>query len=75
MENNWIDSRLDKPSSNHFDSYFVTFLYCGSTFLGFADWVPNHNYTDGSWENLRSTNGNKLGGEVLHWTKHPRKSL
>lgn len=67
----FIDSRVEKPSSNSFNTYFVTFLYYGSLFIGFADWMPKDNYTDGDWINIRSTNGNNLGGEVLYWTKHP----
>lgn len=71
---NWIDSRIHKPTSNHFDTYFVCFLYSGSVFLGVADWMPTHNYTDGFWEKTRTTNGNHLGdGEVLYWMPHPKK--
>lgn len=67
----FIDSRIEKPSCNSFDTYFVTFFYCGSVFIGFADWMPKDGYTDGDWINIRCTNGNKLGGEVLYWSKHP----
>lgn len=70
---NWIDSRVCSPSSNSFNTYFVEFLYCDSTHLGLADWMPKDNYTDGDWENVRCTNGNKLGGEVLYWMPHPKK--
>ncbi len=70
----WIDSRLDSPSSNHFDSYFVVFLQSGITMLGFADWMPKDGYTDGDWQNTRCTNGNKQdGGVVLYWMQHPEK--
>lgn len=69
----WVDSRIVKPTSNHFDTYFVEFLCSGITMLGFADWMPKDNYTDGEWENVRSTNGNRLGGEVLYWMDHPEK--
>lgn len=69
----WLDSRIEKPSSNRFDSYLVTFLYCESIFIGLADWVPKDGYKDGEWTNARCMNGNPLGGTVLYWMKHPNK--
>lgn len=68
---NFIDTRIEKPPCSSFNTYFVTFIYCGIVFIGFADWMPTDNYTNGNWENTRTTNGNKLDGEVLYWTKHP----
>lgn len=73
MNMKWLDSRVEKPQSNSFDCYMVCFLYGGSVFLGRADWMPKDGYTDGDWQNARCTNGNKLGGEVLYWMKHPEQ--
>jgi hypothetical protein len=69
----WLDSRLEKPTSNHFDSYFVVAHSSGLVMLGFADWMPKDGYTDGDWQNVRCTNGNGLGGEVLYWMEHPSR--
>jgi hypothetical protein len=72
-EMKWLDSRLAKPTSNHFDTYFVTFLSSESVFLGFANWMPINGYTDGQWEKVRCTNGNPIDGEVLYWMPHPKR--
>lgn len=67
----WLDSRIHKPNSNHYDKYVVVFYYSGSQFLGFASWVPKDGYSDGDWANTECTNGNPLDGEVLYWMRHP----
>lgn len=71
----WLDSRLEQPSSNSFNKYFVYFLYCETTFLGFADWMPEDGYKTGKWQNVTCTNGNPLSPEakVLYWMPHPKK--
>lgn len=70
----WKDSRLHKPTSNHYDRYPVVFLYCGSTFTGYASWMPKNGYTDGDWIEITCTNGNKLSeSEVLYWMELPKK--
>lgn len=69
----WIDSRVAQPTSNHFDTYMVTYLIDGlPPSVGLADWVPRDGYKAGDWQNVRCTNGNKLGGEVLYWMPHPK---
>lgn len=67
----WLDSRFVDPPCNSFNTYFVTFIYERRVLIGFADWTPTDNYTSGFWTNIRTTNGNKLDGQVLCWTKHP----
>lgn len=70
----WLDSRVEKPHSNSFETYFVTFIVDNEfIFRGFADWEPVDNYTGGTWVNTRHTNGNKQSdGQVLYWMRHPK---
>lgn len=71
----WRDSRISRPGSNSFETYIVTFSITeleGSRFLGFADWMPKNNYTDGDWLNIRHSNGKNVdSGCVLYWMPHP----
>lgn len=68
----WIDTRLTNPSCNSYDRYVVIFKYCNSSFIGFAEWIPENNYTEGVWGKTECTNGNNLQGEVLYYLEHPK---
>lgn len=69
----WKDSRLEKPNCNACSQYIVIFrLLDRIPMMGLAIWMPKDNYTDGEWEEVTCTNGNKQGRkEVLFWRQWP----
>lgn len=68
----WLDTRIHKPSTNGYSRYTVIFQYEDLVLVGTAAFMPKNNYTDGDWEDCRTTNGNALGGEVLYYMENPK---
>jgi hypothetical protein len=72
----WFDTRTKKPPATGYNVYVVVFKMSPSfnhTSIGFCGYMPNSDYTDGSWQEPMSTNMNNVGGEVLYWMPYPQK--
>lgn len=65
----WKDARMHRPTCDHCDIYPVLVKLTDEIVTkGYATWMPTGNYTDGKWQDVTATNGNKWGDlQVLYW--------